>query len=244
MSRRCTRFIRDELTSCCRGRARKSASSTAVRSSRRNAAELMGVDNVDGALVGGASLTADDFMAIAGVYGSQTRGIAKILTGHSMRCLALGIGLRRRKNAPPDAFSAACLLGNHMQTVLIVIHLMVVVALIVTVLLQRSEGGALGIGGGGAAFFTGRGQANVLTRATAILGRPVLRHQPRPDHAGQLTARTKSCSRTAPPLVPPARPPQGDGLFDQLKKLDQTPKARPAAPARRPRRRRARSKRR
>ena len=59
-----------------------------------------------------------------------------------------------------------------MQTVLIVIHLLVVVALIATVLLQRSEGGALGIGGGGGGgggVFTGRGQANALTRATAIL---------------------------------------------------------------------------
>jgi triosephosphate isomerase len=33
-----------------------------------NAAELMAVDNVDGALVGGASLTCRDFMGIAGVY--------------------------------------------------------------------------------------------------------------------------------------------------------------------------------
>jgi triosephosphate isomerase len=33
-----------------------------------NAVELMGVANVDGALVGGASLKAADFMAIAGVY--------------------------------------------------------------------------------------------------------------------------------------------------------------------------------
>ena len=56
-----------------------------------------------------------------------------------------------------------------MQTVLIVFHLMVVVALVATVLLQRSEGGALGVGGGGG-FMTGRGQANALTRATAILG--------------------------------------------------------------------------
>ena len=55
-----------------------------------------------------------------------------------------------------------------MQTVIIVIHLMVVVALIGTVLLQKSEGGALGQGGGGG-FMTGRGQANALTRATAIL---------------------------------------------------------------------------
>jgi triosephosphate isomerase len=34
-----------------------------------NASELMAVANVDGALVGGASLKAADFMAIAGVYG-------------------------------------------------------------------------------------------------------------------------------------------------------------------------------
>ena len=55
-----------------------------------------------------------------------------------------------------------------MQTVLIVVHLMIVIALVAVVLLQRSEGGALGVGGG-SGFMTGRGQANVLTRATAIL---------------------------------------------------------------------------
>src|SRR5882757_3049419 len=55
-----------------------------------------------------------------------------------------------------------------MQAVLIVLHLMVVIALVGVVLLQRSEGGALGIGGGGG-FMTGRGQANALTKATAIL---------------------------------------------------------------------------
>jgi len=33
-----------------------------------NAKELMAVENVDGALVGGASLNADEFLAIAGVY--------------------------------------------------------------------------------------------------------------------------------------------------------------------------------
>jgi triosephosphate isomerase len=33
-----------------------------------NAAELMAVENVDGALVGGASLVAADFLAIAGAY--------------------------------------------------------------------------------------------------------------------------------------------------------------------------------
>lgn len=40
-----------------------------------NAAELMGVANVDGALVGGASLKADDFWAIVSVYAaSHTKG--------------------------------------------------------------------------------------------------------------------------------------------------------------------------
>ncbi len=33
-----------------------------------NAKELLAVDNVDGALVGGASLEAAEFLAIAGVY--------------------------------------------------------------------------------------------------------------------------------------------------------------------------------
>lgn len=62
---------------------------------------------------------------------------------------------------------------DSMQTVLIVIHLMVVLALIGVVLIQRSEGGGLGIGGGGGGgaggFFTARGSANLLTRATAVL---------------------------------------------------------------------------
>ena len=59
-----------------------------------------------------------------------------------------------------------------MQTVLIIIHLIIVLALIGVVLLQRSEGGGWARrrrGGGVSGFMTGRGQANALTRATAIL---------------------------------------------------------------------------
>ena len=37
-----------------------------------NAKELMGVANVDGALIGGASLKADDFLAIYRAYESLT----------------------------------------------------------------------------------------------------------------------------------------------------------------------------
>ncbi len=50
------------------------------------------------------------------------------------------------------------------------VHLLICIALVVLVLMQRSEGGALGIGGGGSGLISGRGAANVLSRATAWLG--------------------------------------------------------------------------
>lgn len=58
-----------------------------------------------------------------------------------------------------------------MEQVVLVVHLLLAVALVGVVLLQKSEGGGLGIGGGGgmSGFMTGRSQANLLTRATAIL---------------------------------------------------------------------------
>lgn len=58
-----------------------------------------------------------------------------------------------------------------MINAIIIVHLFVAAGLVGVVLLQRSEGGALGIGGGGGGggFLTGRGTANLLTRATAIL---------------------------------------------------------------------------
>ena len=58
-----------------------------------------------------------------------------------------------------------------MIEVLLVIHLIIAAAMVAVVLLQKSEGGALGIGGGGGGggFLTGRGTANLLTRATAGL---------------------------------------------------------------------------
>ncbi|MFW0777291.1 MAG: preprotein translocase subunit SecG [Rickettsiales bacterium] len=60
-----------------------------------------------------------------------------------------------------------------MYTVLLVIHTLLVLFLIGLVLIQRSSsdgmGGLGGGGGGGNQFLTGRGQANLLTRTTAIL---------------------------------------------------------------------------
>ena len=58
-----------------------------------------------------------------------------------------------------------------MIPVLLIIHVFVTLALIGVVLIQRSEGGGLGIGStqGMGSFMGGRGTANLLTRATAIL---------------------------------------------------------------------------
>ena len=57
-----------------------------------------------------------------------------------------------------------------MATILLIIHLLLALALVGVILLQRSEGGALGIGGGGfGGLMSGRSQANLLTRVTAVL---------------------------------------------------------------------------
>ena len=126
-----------------------------------------------------------------------------------------------------------------MQTVLIVIHLMVVAALVVVVLLQKSEGGALGIGGGGGGgFMTGRGTANALTRATAILAGiffltslslTLLAHSNRkPTSVFEDAARTPTKTAPATPGAP-ADAKKGSSLFDQLKRQENT--STPAAPA-------------
>jgi preprotein translocase subunit SecG len=122
-----------------------------------------------------------------------------------------------------------------MQTVLIVVHLMVVIGLIVTVLLQRSEGGALGIGGGGGTggLFTGRGQANVLTRATAILAAIFFVTSIALTVLASYGRAPKSIFEgvTPPgPTAPAGQPASGGGVLDQLKQLQQSPATPPAAP--------------
>src|SRR5580765_8863451 len=54
------------------------------------------------------------------------------------------------------------------RLVLLIIHVGVTAAMIVVILLQRSEGGGLGMGSRTDALFSVRGQANVLSRMTAI----------------------------------------------------------------------------
>lgn len=126
-----------------------------------------------------------------------------------------------------------------MQTVLIVVHLLIVLALVGVVLLQRSEGGGLGMGGGGSGvsgFMTGRGQANALTRATAILaalffitslGLTVLATVSR--GGGSIIDRNLPASTV--PATPGAPAGAGGGVLDQLKQMQNQAPAAPATPA-------------
>jgi preprotein translocase subunit SecG len=120
-----------------------------------------------------------------------------------------------------------------MQTVVIIVHLIIVLALIGVVLLQRSEGG-LGLGGGGgtSGFMTGRGQANALTRATAILaGLFFLTSLALTIMASYSRAPRSILDRAAPtaPAGQPAAPSQeGPGLLEQLQRLQGDQSAAPA----------------
>ena len=121
-----------------------------------------------------------------------------------------------------------------MQSVLIVIHLLVVIALVTVVLLQRSEGGAFGTGGGGG-FMTGRGQANALSRATAVLATLFFvsalamsiiagwNRAPKSIFDANAPRTTTSAPQPKQDNAPPAN------VLDQLKQLENEPA--PATPA-------------
>jgi preprotein translocase subunit SecG len=120
-----------------------------------------------------------------------------------------------------------------MQSVLIVIHILIVVALVAVVLLQRSEGGVLGSGGGSSSFLTGRGQANALSRATAILATlffatsimmSILAGWSRGPHSILTKGPAAPVSHEAPQPVNPGN------ILDQLKQLQGQPNA-PTSPA-------------
>ena len=110
-----------------------------------------------------------------------------------------------------------------MQTVLIIVHLMIVLALIVVVLLQRSEGG-LGLGGGGgtSGFMTGRGQANALTRTTAILAGLFFLTSLILTVLANNTRAPRSVLDSAVPGAPAAGAPaggsDGPGILDELRR--------------------------
>ena len=110
-----------------------------------------------------------------------------------------------------------------MHTVIIVIHLFLVLALIGVVLLQRSEGG-LGLGGGGSTsgFMTGRGQANALTRATAVLAALFfVTSLTLAWTASRGSAPRSIFDRNAPVSAPAGQPApaQGGNVLDQLRQM-------------------------
>jgi preprotein translocase subunit SecG len=129
-----------------------------------------------------------------------------------------------------------------MQTVLIIVHLIIVLALIGVVLLQRSEGGGMGLGGSGgggvSGFMTGRGQANALTRATAILAGLFFVTSIALTVMATSTRAPRSILDGAAPAAPapgqqaPAAPQSGN-VLEQLQRLqgDQPAAPAPSAPA-------------
>ena len=111
-----------------------------------------------------------------------------------------------------------------MQTVIIIIHLIIVLALIGVVLLQRSEGG-LGLGGGGgggvSGFMTGRGQANALTRATAVLAGLFFLTSLGLTVMSSYGRAPRSILDNAAPIAPAGQPApagQGPGILEQLQR--------------------------
>jgi preprotein translocase subunit SecG len=121
-----------------------------------------------------------------------------------------------------------------MQGFLIVIHLLIVIALVAVVLLQRSEGGALGIGGGGG-FMTGRGQANALSRATAILATLFFATSLIMSILAGWSRTPRSIIDNAAPSTTSApankTPAQSGNLLDQLKQMENQKNEAPATPS-------------
>ncbi|WP_043831168.1 preprotein translocase subunit SecG [Muricoccus aerilatus] len=98
-----------------------------------------------------------------------------------------------------------------MITVLLVLHFFVAAALIGVVLLQRSEGGGLGIGSsqGMGSFMSGRGTANLLTRATGVLAAIFMALALALGLMNQGTGRQRSIFDAPPPSAAPGAAPGG-----------------------------------
>jgi preprotein translocase subunit SecG len=120
-----------------------------------------------------------------------------------------------------------------MQQSLIVVHLVIVLALVGVILLQRSDSGALGgLGGGGgglSGFMTGRGQANALTRATAILATCFFITSIALAVMAGSASKPRSVIDDAASKLPAQSAPAG-GVLDQLKQIDQKAPTGPQIP--------------
>jgi preprotein translocase subunit SecG len=120
-----------------------------------------------------------------------------------------------------------------MQQILIVVHLVIVLALVGVILLQRSDSGALsGLGGGGgglSGFMTGRGQANALTRATAILATCFFLTSIALAVLAGTASKPRSVIDDAASKLPAQSAPAG-GVLDQLKQIDQKAPTGPQVP--------------
>lgn len=111
-----------------------------------------------------------------------------------------------------------------MYTVLLVIHSIVVVFLIMMVLIQRTDSDGLSglSGGGGNQFMTGRAQANLMTRITAILAGVFM--------LTSLTLAIMASNMTSKSIVDSVTPPVEQPAPVEMPKTE-APAAAPVAPA-------------
>ena len=194
-------------------------------------AELLGVDHVNGALVGGASLKADDFWAYR--RGGRLRrqpprppgrasGICSAVYGRVAAArpwnpaadrLERSAAPRARpetnppRTGPRGPVVNGCCLCNE---ILLVIHLLIALALVGVVLLQRSEGGGLGIGGG-TGMMSSRGQSNLLDARDGGAGGGVHGHEPAAGDPGERGVPAVGAGRGGAPCP---RPPAAESPAD------------------------------
>ena len=146
----------------------------------KNAAELLAQPDIDGGLIGGASLKADEFMAVAE---SSADLIAIAMTMHARPMITVLLVVH--------LFVAVGLVG-------------------VVLLQRSEGGalGIGGGGGGMGGFLTGRGTANLLTRTTAVLAAVFLLTSLALARLGRRGTghRVRSSTSRSPPAVSIRRP--------------------------------------
>ncbi len=141
-------------------------------------------------------------------------------------------------NAKGWRLTGPATISSAMQTVLIVVHLIIVLALVGVVLLQRSEGG-MGLGGGSSGvsgFMTGRGQANALTRTTAILAAAFFTTSLLLSVLASQNRAPRSVLDGVAPSAPaapgaPSAPAPGGNVLDQLRQMQDQSGAQPPRPS-------------
>jgi preprotein translocase subunit SecG len=132
------------------------------------------------------------------------------------------IARNRRTSAGPNVLPESC---PSMMTFILVVHALIALALVAVILLQKSEGGALGIGSSSSGLMSARGAADLLTRATAILGGLFILTSITLAVLAAAQHRTRAIDTSLAKPAAPTAPASGPGGIQII------PQSAPAAPA-------------